>query len=345
MSDLTSPFLENAESFVREQVDSVWREQLERLHQIIAAWPGEIERTIEGTKADLIAAVQEGARQAHAQIATEVVAGLNQSVRRLRSLENDEDWAEALLDATQGFCEGAALFTLKHGVLHLESSRNIRGAGQLADVPLSSAPAFAAAVETRDTIVAMRIPGEMSPAIAAYLGEAETERFLLFPVVRSAKTSVGRVAALLYATGGAAQVEALELLTAVAGAVLEGHASASVRNADLIHIAAARTAPEGNSWSRLSDEEREVHLKAQRFARVQIASLRLYKSSAVQKGRAESNLYTSLKEELDAARGVFRRDFISKSTTMVDYLHLEVVQTLANNEVELLGTDYPGPLV
>jgi hypothetical protein len=28
----------------------------------------------------------------------------------------------------------------------------------------------------------------------------------------------------------------------------------------------------------------------------------------------------------------------------VDYLHLELVRTLANDEVELLGQEYPGPL-
>jgi hypothetical protein len=29
----------------------------------------------------------------------------------------------------------------------------------------------------------------------------------------------------------------------------------------------------------------------------------------------------------------------------VDYLHLELVRTLANDDVELLGQDYPGPMV
>jgi hypothetical protein len=87
-----------------------------------------------------------------------------------------------------------------------------------------------------------------------------------------------------------------------------------------------------------------LHRKARRFARVQVASLRLYKSDAVKNGRTGGQLYTSLKEEIDAARGVFRRDFIAKSETMVDYLHLELVGTLANDEVELLGPDYPGPM-
>jgi len=30
---------------------------------------------------------------------------------------------------------------------------------------------------------------------------------------------------------------------------------------------------------------------------------------------------------------------------MVDYLHLELLRTLANDDSDLLGKDYPGPLV
>jgi hypothetical protein len=30
---------------------------------------------------------------------------------------------------------------------------------------------------------------------------------------------------------------------------------------------------------------------------------------------------------------------------MLDYLHLEMVRTLAQDDAELLGAEYPGPLV
>ncbi len=95
MSDLSSPLLEDAQNFAREQVDSVWRRQLERLQQIVAAWPLEIERALEGTKADLTARLEhqyrelvqecsrEAARHAREQISAEVIGYLNQSVRRL----------------------------------------------------------------------------------------------------------------------------------------------------------------------------------------------------------------------------------------------------------------------
>ncbi len=356
MSDLSSPLLEDAQNFAREQVDSVWRRQLERLQQIVAAWPLEIERALEGTKADLTARLEhqyrelfqecsrEAARHAREQISAEVIGYLNQSVRRLCAWTGEEDWSAALIDGTQRLCHSAALFTVNHGLLHLEAARNIGGEHPLSDIPIESAPAFAAVVDTRDTIVAMRIERELSPGLAAYLGQADVgqaddAKFHLFPIVAG-----GRVAALLYTTGGSTQVESLELLAAVAGAVLAAHSAPSARKGELINIASAQPQSEVNSWSLLSEADREVHRKAQRYARVQIARLRLYNSSAVKSGRAEGNLYTALKEEIDAARGEFRREFIAKSGTMVDYLHLEVVQTLANNEVQLLGPNYPGPM-
>ena len=352
MSDTTSVLPQNAESFVREELNSVWRQQLERLHKVVNAWPLEIERTLEGTRADLIARfeqryraalqewMEEAARQTRKQVATELIGSLNQSVRRLTSAENDTQWQEAFLDATQGFCDRAALFTVNHELLRLESTRNIRGERQLSEVPLASAPAFGETIESRDTIVAMRTKGEMSPAIAECFGEAENGKFYLIPVI-----SRGRVVNVAYADGDKTQVESLELLAAVAGAILEGRSSVSAQKGELINIASARKTPEEDSWPRLSEEDRELHRKAQRFARLQVASIRLYKSDAVKNGRTGGQLYTSLKEEIDAARGVFRREFIAKSETMVDYLHLELVGTLANDEVELLGPDYPGPLV
>src|SRR4029077_926338 len=101
---------------------------------------------------------------------------------------------------------------------------------QIKAVPLAAAQAFGAAVETRDTVVAMRTTRELSPAIAACFGEAENARFYVLPI-----TSHGRVAALLYADGEGVQVESLELLASVAGAVLESRSAAAARKGDLIN--------------------------------------------------------------------------------------------------------------
>ena len=226
-------------------------------------------------------------------------------------------------------------------------------------MPLDSAPAFAAAIETRDTLVAIRSSSELSPPIAAYIGEGDPKVYL-FPIVTRHD-----VPAVLFADTGVVEVDALELLVAMAGGVLEPRqaalAAAAGQGDGLVTITvpaptsapAATSAPtpaptqkpEILSWFSLSREDRELHLRAQRFARVQVAQIRLYQSERVKNGRTAHDLYTSLKEEIDSAREAFRRDYLNASESMVDYLHLELVRTLANDDVEVLGQDYPGPMV
>jgi hypothetical protein len=94
----------------------------------------------------------------------------------------------------------------------------------------------------------------------------------------------------------------------------------------------------------MPQKEEEAHLRAQRFARVRAAEILLYKSQAVRDGRAQKKLYSELKEEIDSARAAFERDYLRASDSMPDYLHSELLRTLANEEVSLLGEEYPGPL-
>jgi hypothetical protein len=99
------------------------------------------------------------------------------------------------------------------------------------------------------------------------------------------------------------------------------------------------------SWDDLTQEERENHMRAQRFARTQVAEMRLYKDDAVKGGRRDGNIYLRLKEEIDAARERYQSQFLDGQTHMRDYLHAELVETLAIDNPQLMGPDYPGPLV
>src|SRR5260370_10798024 len=130
-----------------------------------------------------------------------------------------------------------------------------------------------------------------------------------------------------------------------ASAVLEGQSAAPERSGLVTIGTDARPPAPTSSWVSLTKDEQELHLRAQRFARVQVAEMRLYQSQAVKEGRLHHDLYEALKEDIDRTREDFRRDFLSASSTMVDYVHVELLRTLANNDVELLGADYPGPLV
>jgi hypothetical protein len=88
----------------------------------------------------------------------------------------------------------------------------------------------------------------------------------------------------------------------------------------------------------------ETHLKAQRFARVKVSEIRLYHASKVRSGRVASDLYGVLKPQIVAARGEFRQQFLTPMRGIPDYVHLELIKILANDDAQLLGPTYPGPM-
>ena len=95
----------------------------------------------------------------------------------------------------------------------------------------------------------------------------------------------------------------------------------------------------------LPAEEQQVHLRAQRFARVHAAEMRLH-AAAGRAGRPRTSRSVRRPAGADRRRArEFREAFFLTCPSMVDYLHLELVRTLANDDAELLGKDYPGPLV
>ena len=367
MNEATSELLADANDIVREQLALAWAEHIERVRDMLQAqWPERMQRVLEETVAGLAARLEEEHQEAlegrvqqvnrSAETSRrELIQKLNQITRRLRNYEDERQWSNTLVDATRGFCGRAALFLIRDRKLYLETTRNFDDADLAAALPLQDAPAFATAVETRDTMVAIRSGRELSEPISAYLGEGAgvgSAKCYLFPVLTRQD-----VPAVLYADSGEVDVDALELVVATAGAILNSKPVASPVQTEratagpvdgLISItvpAAPAQKPEILSWFSLSREDRELHLRAQRFARVQVAEIRLYQSEKVKKGRAAHDLYTSLREEIDSAREAFRREFLNASDSMVDYLHLELVRTLANDDAEVLGQYYSGPMV
>jgi hypothetical protein len=114
---------------------------------------------------------------------------------------------------------------------------------------------------------------------------------------------------------------------------------------ELVTIAPAPAPKSAATWESLPVAEQQIHLRAQRFARVQVAEMRLYDADAVQRGRSHFDLYGELRDRIDAARQSFHEQFFAGCPSMVDYLHLELLRTLANDDPDFFGKDYPGPLV
>ena len=86
-----------------------------------------------------------------------------------------------------------------------------------------------------------------------------------------------------------------------------------------------------------------AHSTALRFARVRVAEMQLYQASQVRSGRARRDLYSALAPSIDAARKAFQERFLLPLNGIPDYLHQELVRTLAKEDAVLLGPSYPGP--
>ena len=144
----------------------------------------------------------------------------------------------------------------------------------------------------------------------------------------------GRAVAVVCADSGEnhANVSALELMAAVAGAVLE---SRPVLLAGAVEIAPA---PEPRALSARD-------LRAKGFARRWVAEMLLYGATAVKAGRATRDLYGALAKPIEDGREAFRREFLHHSPGTADYFHFELLQTLARGNAVLLGPRYPGPMV
>lgn len=157
---------------------------------------------------------------------------LSQSARRLRTFENEAQWSRALVDATEGFCERAAVFAINRDQLELKAARGFTTA-IAGPVPLVEAAAFLSAAESRDSVVAVASRRELSQPIAEMIGEGPDRRFSLFPLY-----TTERVAAILYADSPSGKVDssALELLANFGGAVLEARATSPSRARTLLDI-------------------------------------------------------------------------------------------------------------
>jgi hypothetical protein len=210
-------------------------------------------------------------------------------------------------------------------------------------------------VESRDTEICANIAAELSEPIHARLNagnEASPSRVYLLPVtVRQSVVAI--VTAFGDREGEALDTDPLETLCALAALPLESVDLSMLTGVQrtaadgLVQLAAnapARSTPRP-AWSELSRSEQEIHLRAQRFARTAVADFVLHQMDRVRAGRESRNLYTTFKAEVDAHRDAFRNQFAQTCLSMVDYYHLELVRTLAKNDPDALGPDYPGPLL
>jgi len=93
------------------------------------------------------------------------------------------------------------------------------------------------------------------------------------------------------------------------------------------------------------EEEKRLHIDAQRFARLLVSEIKLYNEQKVADGREQNDLYERLREYIDRSREMYDKRVKPEVAQKFDYFHHEVVTTLAVGDVAKLGTAYPGATV
>jgi hypothetical protein len=280
--------------------------------------------------------------QAQLEARSSTIESLHAAVRRLRQASSITDIGSTLLETAAAWAERVGLFVHKGDTL---TGWRAIGFDCAVEIAVPTAPALAQAIETREAVISLAVADHLSENLVARLGLDPQQKVYLFPLCLRQS-----VVALLYADGEA-QPAALELLSGVAELAIEAvssrpHPRERAAEPDRLELPGARPAvrPPPTDWDKMSPEERDMHLRAQRFARVLVADLQLYRAQEIREGKRARNLYGLLRDEIDKSREVYLRKFGQSAAGGVDYFHLELLHTLADNQEELLGPDYPGPI-
>ena len=289
---------------------------------------------------------------------------LNQTLRRIRHTAAEHEALQLLLEDSPA--DRAVVLLIENNQARLAAWRNVQLREEDEDRPveLADAAALASCVETRDPVVALTSPAEISSILSLALSSTiatepggPTAKAYLFPVT-ARQTTV----AVMLASGDVTPAP-IELLCEAVGMKLESLEIApashepQMATASLVKIAAAPARRKNNeqgekskpiegaiAWSNLTPEQQAQHLRAQRFARVRTAQIRISESDDLRKGTQQGDIYSALRRSIDAARHDYERSFMSQSPTMVDYLHLELIRSLTRENPRLMGQNYPGPI-
>ena len=352
--DLARDQATEAQKAVADELFAAWQLRVNRVEQELhAGWQDHIRSIVADRFSEITTRLHDESERRMANdaatlrrtevesVARRVSESLNASVRRLQLADTRAQWLVAVVETACTFAQRVALLTVRDSGgpfafaaldLEIDSGKALPSE----PVPLRDAPALLSALESCQPVITVRSGAEISVALENMLGPGGP-RAHIFPIV-----AFGRPFAVLYAEG-ATDGNALELLASAAGMSAAGSREILRQGAyEPTQIQSA--SPRPAIWNGLPVEDQEAHLRAQRFARTQVAQMRLYRAQEVREGRASGDIYGLLREPIDQARQTYYDQFVVGCKSMVDYLHFELVKTLANNEVRLLGVAYPGPL-
>jgi len=121
---------------------------------------------------------------------------------------------------------------------------------------------------------------------------------------------------------------------AAAGSATTG----AVHSVDDLH--GEGTPETANTFAGMSPEDADAHRKAQRFARLLVDEIKLYNQAKMTEGRKNKDLYDRLREDIDKSRSTFQKRFGNTAAAAGDYFNQEIIRSLAEDDVSLLGPNF-----
>jgi hypothetical protein len=84
-----------------------------------------------------------------------------------------------------------------------------------------------------------------------------------------------------------------------------------------------------------------VHAKARRFAKLLVEEIKLYNQQEVTAGKQAGDLYGRLREPIDKSREAYEKRYANTPAATGNYFVLELVRILADNNIALMGPNFP----
>jgi hypothetical protein len=276
---------------------------------------------------------------------------LNTALAAIHGATAQSDVLRALLDGMAIFCGRVALFLMRGNAAVGWQARGFQDNDTVKSLTINVNAGLAARVVSQCAWIEGPA-AEFEPRLASDLDKVLN--CLLAPLaVRE------RIVALIYTdgepqTGGPLDRSALEMLVRAASLWIEllilRKSALSNSNAP-VNVG---TSP-GNGHAPdpqpvlaqpvvsapLPPETRELHRKAQRFAKLLVDEIKLYHQDKVVEGRQHRDLYARLKDDIDKSRLSYDKRYSRTGIVTNDYFTEELIRNLADNNPNLLGSSFP----
>jgi len=279
---------------------------------------------VAGAEADMARAEADQARAGRAPVTGQLAEGI-------RALGGARSLSEALDTLVRCAGEEAA----RAGVLLVRGNRfhGWRGfeaafaSGESLDLALGDAGVVAQAVQTAAMASSASSDSYGAPAFAQLKPH---QACVAIPIVIG-----GQPVAVMYADAGletanrepgTLNFEPLEILTRFASQRLE--ALTAIKAARSLTVDAELPAP--------ADDSADQHAAARRYARLLVSEIKLYHEPQVAEGRRERDLATRLGGEIARVRTLYEQRVPAEVRQNTDYVHEELIRTLADGDASLL---------